>query len=210
MRMRVDRMFLVLTAAVLLAGCSGYRASYDIGLVKAVRSEAAEAQYGMHDIIKVEENGPDQSFFEDGLVKIVWTPTAEEIAFELANRTSKPIKIKWEEAKFIDDSGSSRRIIHSAVDYAKADNLQEETVVEGNASLQDAIFPADNVFYSDLRWQRKPFFQTFAMSRKVENFEEDVQKNIGKSFEVSLPLEVDGVVHVYSFSFQVMNVEVTK
>jgi hypothetical protein len=210
MRFSVDRIFLVLAAAVLIAGCSGYRASYDIGLVKAVRPGEAEAQFGTHDIKKVQEDGPDQSFFEDGLVKIVWIPTAEEIAFELTNQTSQSITIRWEDAKFIDDSGSSHRIIRSTVDYAKADEPQEATVVEGDGSLQEAIFPADNLFYSDLRWQRKPIFQTFAMSRKAEHFEEDVQENIGKSFDISLPLEVGGKVHEYIFSFKVANVIVQK
>ncbi len=210
MRMHVDRLFLLLMAATVIAGCSAYRANYDIGLVKAVRPESAEAQYGKHDIIKVEENGPDQSFFEDGLVKIVWTPTASEVAFELTNRTSRPIKINWEDAKFVDKAGSARRIIHSTVDYAKAGEVQEATVVEGNASLADALFPVDNVFYSDMRWQRKPMFQTFAMSRKAEHFEDDVQKHVGEKFDVTLPLEIGGTVHVYSFTFEVTNVEVTK
>lgn len=208
MRLRVDRIFLFAAAAALLAGCSGYRASYDIGLVKAVRPAAAESKYGQQDISRVKENGPDQSFFEDGLVKIVWTPTADEVAFELTNKTSQPLVIRWEDAKFIDSDGTEKRLVHSGVDYAKKNDPQEATVVEGGATLRDAVCPADNIYYSDLRWQRKPLFPTFAMSRKVENFEEEVQAYIGKSFRILLPLEIDGTVQVYSFSFEVMDVVV--
>ncbi|MFH1754636.1 MAG: hypothetical protein ABIA59_02935 [Candidatus Latescibacterota bacterium] len=208
MRIRVERFLLSLLVSALISGCSGYRANYDIGLVKADRPVGAVESYGKHDILKVEEDGPDLSYFEDGLVKIIWTPTAEEVAFEITNKTTNPITIVWEQAKFIDDAGAAHRTVHSGVSYTAVSDPQEPSIIKANETHRDLIFSADNIFYSDARWQRKPMFQTFAMSRNAENFDADIQANVGKSFSVVLPLAVNGTVHEYSFAFEVTGVQV--
>jgi hypothetical protein len=210
MRIRADHLLTLLLVAGLVAGCSGYRAQYDIGLITASRPDGAEQLFGKYDIHKVKEDGPDQSFFEDGFVKIVWTPTALEVALELTNKTSNPIKIIWDDAKFIDSEGNQQRAIHSKVKLSEVDKPQEPSIVEQSGSLSDTVIPADNIIYRDARWQKKPMFPNFAVSRKAEHFDDDVQAFVGKSFKVILPLETDGTVHEYSFTFKISDVEVTK
>lgn len=210
MRIRADLLLALLLVAGFIAGCSGYTAQYDIGLTKADRPEGAQQLFGNHDILKVEEDGHDLSYFEDGLVKIVWTPTASEVALDLTNKTSNTIKIAWDDAKLIDGQGNQQRVIHSGVKFSEVDKPQEPSLIEPNGSLSDVVFSADNIYYSDARWQKKPMFPTFAVSRNAENFDEDVQANVGKSFKLILPLETDGSVHEYSFTFKISNVEVTK
>jgi hypothetical protein len=210
MRIRIGHMLTMLVVIALFMGCSGYRAQYDIGLIKADRPQGAMQQYGEQDILKVEEDGPDQSYFEDGFVKIMWIPTAEEIALELTNKTAQPIKILWDDAKIIDDKGDQHRIIRSGIEYSKADQALIPSMVEANGTIKEKVFPADNLFYSDARWQRKPMFPNFAVSRKAEHFDENVQEYVGKSFKILLPLETSGTVHEYSFTFAVSSVEVVK
>lgn len=210
MRIRADHLLTLLLVAGFIAGCSGYKAQYDIGLVKADKPEGAEQLFGDHDILKVQEDGHDQSFFEDGFVKIVWTPTSSEVALELTNKTSGPIKIAWDDVKFIDDQGKQQRAVHSGTKYSEINKPQEPSVIERNGSLSDAVFPADNVVYRDARWQRDPMFPNFAVSRNAEHFDDDVQQYVGKSFKLLLPLEAEGTVYEYSFTFKISNVVVAK
>ncbi len=199
----------ILWAAVsMLLGCSTYRAHYDIGLMSVERPAQAVEKYGAQDITTFEEKGSDRSFYEDGLVRIVWIPTASEVSFELTNKTEQPLKIIWEEAAFIDDSGESHRVVHSGVDYESVKDPQPSTVINEKGSYADAVFPAGYYHYIGGTLHKDPLYPNVSVSRKGDKLEEKGQSFIGKTFHVLLPLEIDGVVNKYVFSFTVVDVEV--
>ena len=198
----------LIPAVCLVMGCSTYRAHYDIGLTSVDRPAEIQEKYGSHDVTQIEETGPDISLFEDGLVKIVWTPTAYDAAFELTNKTDQPIKILWDNAMFIDETGTHHRAVHADVDRSEADEFQEPALVEPNGKYKDAIFPAGSYVYRSGNWHKKPIFPTLSISRQADSMEQEASEYIGKSFQVILPLEVDNTANEYIFTFKVSNVEV--
>jgi hypothetical protein len=200
--------FICLLAVVVLGGCSAYRAYYDIGLTRVERPAAAMEQFGNQDVTKMVEQGPDKSFFEDGLTKIVWTPTSREISFDLTNKTDQPIEIIWDESRFVDQEGKKHPLIHSGTDYAKMDDPQPPLEVAAQGSISTAVFPTNHIYYSDARYQKKPLFPNFAMSRKKDKLEEEGKTHIGKKFKILLPLRIKEAIHEYVFTFEVSGVDV--
>ncbi|NIO29109.1 MAG: hypothetical protein GTO29_11220 [Candidatus Latescibacteria bacterium] len=210
MRIGVSRAVATWIVVLLLSGCSAYRAYYDIGLAAVERPAQASEKYGKHEITKVEEQGPDISYYDDNVVRIVWTPTPTSISFELTNKTSNAIKIVWDEAAFMDENGQRHRVKHSSIDYEDIDGPHPATVIDGNGTIKDYVFPAGNIYYSDARWQEKPLFPTVSVFNTGNRLEEEVNECMGKTFQVLIPIEIEETVHRYVFTFVVSNAEVRK
>lgn len=144
----MKRGVLLLAFAYSLFACvPTHFASYDIGLKEVERPADAKERYGKSKIIRFKEEGKTKYSFKDGLIKIIWLPTASQFNFVLTNKTSHSIKINWDEAVYVDESGMSKRVIHSGVKYVDRSNPQPLTVVARGATISDMVFPSDNIYY---------------------------------------------------------------
>jgi hypothetical protein len=208
MIIRVSLRGWLIPAVCLVIGCSTYRADYDIGLTSVDRPAEIQKKYGSYDVTKVKEVGSDISSFEDGLVRIVWTPSAYDAVFILTNKTNQPIKILWDNAVFVDEDGTNHRVVHGDVNHTEASEFQKPALIEPNGTYKDAIFPAGSFVYRSGNWHKKPLFPTISVSRQANSMEEEASEYVGKSFQIILPLEVDNAAHEYIFTFKVSNVEV--
>ena len=66
--------------------------------------------------------------------------------------------------------------------------------------MEDIIFPADHVEYIEKDWQQLPIFPD---GTTASNYN-------GLSFSIFMPLEVNGAIKNYMFSFKIIDVEVTQ
>ena len=151
----------LLTVMILLAGCqttapmkaspkaSGGTytvavADYDISLVSVERPAESVRRYGRQRIEAVSGEGGRGFFsFEDGMVRIKWHPTSDDIAFLIGNKTRGPMRILWDEATFIDEQGNSHRLIHAGTGYEDRNAVHPPTVIAAGGALNDFIHPAD-------------------------------------------------------------------
>jgi hypothetical protein len=139
------------------------------------------------------------------------------MAFSLENKTEHSIKIPWDEAAFIDESGRSRRVMHAGVKFDDREKPQEASVVVPKGLLKDIVAPTDYVHWREGtkhtagRWEQKcllPDFDFHSSSLKGEyatfaDFDNAAQSKVGKTIQVLLPLEIEGVVNDYIFTFQI-------
>jgi hypothetical protein len=122
--------WLLFVATLAIVGCAKtYVANYDIGLVEARRPVESEKQYGTDLLGVSSEDGQRVSYFEDGLVSILWYPKPSGIAFELTNKLDKPVEIDWEASAYVDEKGANHRIIHSGIESAAVDRRQSPSQV---------------------------------------------------------------------------------
>lgn len=183
-----------------------YTIVYDISLHAVERPADAKRRYGEQTITTIEEEGIQKYFFEDEMVKILWLPTASDINFTLTNKTNHSIKIIWDEAAFVDEEGHSHRIIHSGVKFIDKNNPQPPSVIVRNATISDLILSADNIHYAE-GWRKEPIFQTKVFDT-TQSIEQKAKTYIGKTYQVLLPLEIEGVTNEYIFTFQVDSIEI--
>jgi hypothetical protein len=197
---------------IFIAGCATFQtfqALYDIGLYEVERPTQAKERYGESKITKVQEEGVEKYYFEDDMVKIVWIPTPYQISFVLTNKTDHSIKIVWDEAAYVDENGVSHRVMHEGVKYIDRNNPQPPTVVVRKGTIVDSIFPTDYVYYVSGEyggWREKPLFPTFGYT--AEGIRDKAEQYVGKTIQVLLPLQIEGVVNEYIFSFKINKVEV--
>lgn len=163
-----------------------------ISLREVERPLQAKERYGEQKITTVEEEGVSKYCFEDEMVRILWLPTVNSfISFTITNKTDHSIRIIWDEAVYVDVSGGSHKVMHAGVKYMDRYNAQLPSVVVRKGWLSDIILPVDNVYYVDSGgWKESPLLP-------------NVEKYIGKTIQVLLPLEIEGIVHEYIFVFNI-------
>jgi len=192
-----------------------YIADYDISLIEVSRPAKASSRYGPQKIEKILENGINKYFFEDQMIKIIWFPSVTEFSFVINNKTDHSIRIIWDETAYSDESGLSRRLMHSGVKTVDRNNSQPPSVIIRKGSLADFIIPADNVywregFYGDYistpgGWETKPLFPILKEGGTAESFQNSLKQYIDKTFQILLPLQIEDIINDYVFIFKINN-----
>lgn len=197
-------MFLAVVIAFLTLNSCGtlYTTINDVKLKEVEKPQNSKERYGESKIISFDEDGNSKYSFEDDLIKIIWLYTSKSFNFKLENKSDSSIKILWDEASYIDENSSSNRIIHSGVKYIDASKPQPPTIIIKKANLEDIIIPAKNVYFSSSSWEVSNLFKKYLYNE--EEKESFLKENIDdKTVKILLPLEVEGVLNEYIFSFNV-------
>ena len=206
-------------------GCGSivYDAAYQLSLSKVERPEKASHLYGNQKIDSVLDNSKYQYCFEDSLVKILWFADSRQIIFSVENKTENTIEIPWDKAAYMDPEGHSHRIMHSGVEYRDRANPQPPSVIVRKGIIEDWIFPTDNLLFIPggevvtPHWDQLPLlpdYETHSVTEpglySAEKFENSLKLNIGKTYQVLLPLQIEESVNDYIFIFKIEDVTITK
>ncbi|HLG16110.1 MAG TPA: hypothetical protein VJH03_16625 [Blastocatellia bacterium] len=142
--------------------------------------------------------------FEDEFIRIEFTIDRQRLAFTLLNKTDNPIKIRWNEAAYVDASNQSHKVMHSGIGYSQRNSELPPTLVAPSAEIIDVVVPVDYVNW--LRWS------VFKQPRIVADYfpKPDSKEGAsfdGKSFRVFMPVEIGGSITNYQFTFSIMITE---
>ena len=118
-------------------------ASYDISLLSVEKSTGSEKVYEKQRIEIVLEAGITKFYFEDDMMRIKWRPAPNDIVFVVHNKTDNPVKIVWDEGKFIDAEGVTHKLLHSGIGYEERNDFHPPTIVYAKDTLEDFVYPAD-------------------------------------------------------------------
>lgn len=194
------------------------KARYDISLIAAERSIGNSELQREPSIETVIEQGVVRYSFEDEMVKMIWLGGPIDIVFTVSSKTDHPIKIIWDDARFIDEKGISHRLNHSGIAYEERNLSQSPTIVATRGKLEDFLHPADYFQWipigglrSDKKegyWDRAPFLPT-QIKGTAEELRAKADIVIGKTFRVIFPLEINNGRIDYLCTFRINNVEVT-
>jgi hypothetical protein len=162
-------------------------------------------------LYEVERNGeimntamPIPGVYEDDQLAIAWVPLGTEFSFNLQNKSSSSMKIIWDEAVYVDESGSSDRVIHAGVRLMDRYNPQPPTVIARYSSVEDIVVPVDKIHYSSGKyggWRTDLLLESAAPSPE----EMDVIANgyVGHTIKILLPLQVGEKIDEYLFTFKI-------
>lgn len=188
-----------------------YYADYDISLTKVDPPKKSAKQSSII---------PSKLRFDDQKISINWLPTAKQFGFLLENKSDHSIKIVWDETVFVDENAGNHKIMHSGIKFTDRGSSQPPTVIVKGGKLEDLIYPIDYASWRDGYygkysssaggWDENPIFPFTIYGEQLEKqkFTERANSYIGKTFQVLLSLEDDGVENEYLFTFQVNKVEI--
>lgn len=200
--MKKTIIYLLLT--IFVSSCYSYKGIYKVGLQEVERPENVKERYGESKIVNFEEEGQTKYRYEDDMIEIVWVAVSTQFSFSLKNKTDHSIKIIWDEAVYVDENGSSGRVMHAGVKYTDRNASQPPTVIVKNAKIDDLVCPTDNVYYVSGQyggWHTKPLFPNSATTQ--EDLNKLTQASVGKVVQILLPLQIEETVNEYIFTFKV-------
>jgi len=193
-------------------------ANYDISLLSAEKSIGNEKVYEKQRIETVLEEGIRKFYFEDEMVGIKWRPTPNDIGFVVHNKADNPVKIVWDEGKFIDENAVTHRLLHSGIGYEERNDFHPPTIIYAKDTLEDFIYPADYWLKEESGkkshknqdyWKRGSFLPTHIRGT-ADELRTKAEPFVGKTFQVILALQINGVRNDYVCTFVVNKVDVTE
>ena len=184
----MKKLTFMLFLAVILASCGSYQDIYKVRLREVEQPENVKEQYSKSKITIFAEDYEPKNSYEDDFIKIIWLPDLTEFSFTLENKLDNSIKIIWDEAVYIDEDNSSRKVMHSGVKYEDGEKAQPLTVIAKKTKINDLVIPVDNICYVD-GWRKLPLFS--------------VQKSAGKTVKILLPIQIQETINEYIFSFKI-------
>lgn len=200
----ITKIIVSLISIYFLSSCMTYSGTYDISLDSVEVPEDGSMEFGMSKIVELKEDGENKYVYEDDLIKVLWLPLTSQFSFTLENKTSHSIKLIWDETVYVDENGASSRVLHSGVKYIDRNNSQPSSIVIKKGRIDDVIVPTDNIYYVSGQyggWRTEPLFENSAYTE--EELNSLIEKNIGKTVKIYLPIEIKGVMNEYIFSFVV-------
>jgi hypothetical protein len=192
-------------------------ASYDISLLSVEKSTGTEKVYEKQRIETVIEEGIQKFYFEDEMVKIKWRPAPDDIVFVVNDKADSPVKIIWDEGKFIDKNAVTHRLLHSGIGYEDRNDSHPPTIICAKDTLEDFVFPADywqkeesskKSHKNQVYWKRGSFLPTHIRGT-ADELRMKAEPFVGKTFQVILALQINGVRNDYVCTFKINNVDVT-
>jgi len=187
-----------------------YSASYDYDLMKVEKSG---------DIIEIDSTYSSICIFEDSLINIKWSIKHNKLLFNLVNKTQNTLSINWDNIIFVDINGKSYRVIHSGIKFNEKEKPQVPTNIIRKGSIDDLIIPAEKISYFkgftssflDISipssWNAGPLISPCCTQNKQET-EILAIENIGKIFQVLLPIHINNISYEYIFSFCTKDYEI--
>jgi hypothetical protein len=204
----MNRLLLTLSvvATSLLSACATMMGpvapTYDVVLSEVERPASFRDRYAEPVITKVDSAGVARYIYEDSLITIGWIPSRTQIGFILENKSPNSMKLIWDEAAYVGLDGTSGRVMHSGVKYTEANNSQPPSVIVRGGRIYDMIVPTSNIYYTSGSyggWNERPLFPTDHAQALAAK---------GRSVQVLLPLEIQGIVNEYLFTFTIQDVTI--
>jgi hypothetical protein len=138
--------------------------------------------------------------FDDKFLRIVFAVSKKQIGFNIRNKTDNPIKIDWNQVSYVDVLGKSHKVMHEGVKYISRNEPQSPTIIPPTAQLEDMVFPTDHVYFASGRyggWRDIPLFPEAPAAKHFK----------GQLFSVFIPLDINGTIRNYFFTFKIVGVE---
>lgn len=138
---------------------------------------------------------------EQFLFTAISSNSEEFFAFEIQNQTQHSLKIIWDNAAYVGADATSDGLVHG---FKQIDKNQSQlpTVIAPSTTYRDTMFPKGQVDYKANRWvstNKKTFYSKDEVYKYIQD---------NKTIQILLPIESNGTVTEYIFTFNVADTEV--
>lgn len=138
----------------------------------------------------------------DDIIAVDWSYVIKsKLNFKLKNNTKSTIRIIWDDAAYVNVSGSTDRVMHAGVKYINRNESQPPSLIPSGAFIEDAIIPTSVVAFNAYSgWSEGDMF---TVSSDPKRAKDQLNNTYGRVAKVILPIEIDGAIIDYEFSFTV-------
>jgi hypothetical protein len=195
-------------------------AKYDIIMTAVEKSTLSTGRTEAQKVETVYAEGTARYRNEDASVMMEWQPGPVDIVVSVRNKTVAPVTVVWKEARFIDERGISRRLIHSGIGYEERNLPLLPTIIAGGTTLNDFVHPLDYFEWETVGtmgadrkggyWDRAPYLPVRMQNGTATDFRTRVMSMVGKTFHVMLPLVIGQIRSDYLCTFRINYADISQ
>lgn len=151
-------------------------------------------------------------FFEDNYIRIAWDPTNNGFSFNLLNKNPLSIQIIWDNAVWIDIDNTVGRLLHKGVAYIDRNKSQPPITIPSGSEINDFFIPTKNITYATDGWDNREILPTIPKRVRCRKDFSDITTivvyeadpaYVGKTTSVLLPIQMQGTLREYLFTFMI-------
>lgn len=134
-------------------------------------------------------------------ITTAWIPYDKGFYFTIKNNSDKTARVNWNDALYVDETGTARKIIHSGIRLIDKDLPQQESIIPPGTSISEQAIPTDNISWTGSYWSTSALFGiSYKTSDDIKGFNE---RFVGKQVTLYIPIRVGEVLKEYQFKFNV-------
>jgi hypothetical protein len=180
-------------AVMLLAGCSA-----------ASRLQSSLGYKYRHSYRLVSPSSGGRMVFQDDRIRIAFRIDDAAIRFQLRNRTTRPLKIRWDEAS-LGVRGRYYAVRNTRTLFLPGYRDDTAPTILPQGYVIDMAMPAENISFNGSEWKEKELLQT--TDRNSPAIQQRLLAYKGSVVNLLLPVQVGDSVWSYTFQFQVTSVD---
>jgi len=166
---------------------------------KAVETALASWQPVQYRFTMVKPVESESLAYDDDTLSVVFVVSRKGINFTLKNKSNSPLKVDWNQWSYVDVESKSHKVFHRGVAYKDKEASLPPSTVPPTAALEDLIVPTDYVEWSNAEGG-------YRVLELLPN-NSAASTLIGKTISVFMPIETNGSVKNYLFSFKVKDAQ---
>jgi len=159
-------------------------------LFKVEKPVDESVRYGETKTVELE--GVTKYSYIDDFIDILILGDSKSFSFLLKNISQNSIKLVWNEAVFVDFTGSTSKIMHLGTKYSQKESDQPSSTIIKGAHIEDVAVPTSNIRYSDIlkEWVTDSMYPRAPATSPGE-------------IRLMLPVQVKDIINEYIFVFKV-------
>jgi hypothetical protein len=152
---------------------------------------------------KYEPVGAKGYVYSDQDIDFKYVPVTADssIAINLKNKSSKTIKVIWDEVTLIGSEGQVERVFHEGIKIADRAQPMAPSIVPAGSTLTDSVTPVNKVDWVYNGWSYYPICGV----KDIMTWEIDEVACLGKTFGLYFSYEIDGKKKNFTVSFRYLS-----
>jgi len=184
---------------------------YDARLTEVERPKSVEERYGDYEVVERDTAQGQKYVYKDNLITAGFVLLQKSIFVAVENKVEQSIQIQLGEGAFVGPDGSSERLLTGEMSYMERNNAPPPVVIPSGASSSARLIPASNVEQETVTSVISP---GTVMRDSTVTVERDTlykattasaEENVGKTFSLLIPVEIQGTRNEYTFTFTVQD-----
>lgn len=201
--MRTGWAFLVV--ALLTAGCAGTGTTVEPNYVFSLDQVdlREEGSWSDYTITERDTAGGVRLVYRDSVLSARFFPSEGVISSRFRNETDLILRVQLQDGLYVGSQGSPQRLVTGEMSYAMRNSSPRPLILPSGASDSVVLIPYENVIFDERRGVVITRWLVLPNSVSSIHGAERAESNVGKSFQLILPVRVKGEVRQYTFTFKV-------
>lgn len=164
---------------------------YHTYLSRVEKPSNPNIKFGETTTVESKDNKDVTKFsYVDNFINIIIYGDGRQFYFTLKNVSESTQKVIWDEAVFVDATGTSSKVMHNGVKYSQREASQPASTIIRGAAIDELACPITNVYYDETlkEWRTKSMYP-------------DGDIHDIKQVQLMLPIQIKDVTNEYIFVF---------